>query len=218
MSSPSDMSKCVASSSSSDMKEEAEISSNKKVSTSCDQKVESCNNDGVSNNTTSNSSSGIDTISDSLGRVDISNDDDDKLFQDPPPKEDCPICLLPMPHENGVCGVRITYMPCCGKTLCCGCMFAANKEIVKGNIKDWCACCRTPLPENDKELTKRYYKRMELNDANAFCNLGMHYRHGSMAGLSTDFNKAIEMWKHAAELGSCSARAKIAGAYIIGVM
>ena len=48
-------------------------SSNKKVSTSCDQKVESCNNDGVDHNTSSN----IDALSDNLGRVDISKDDDD---------------------------------------------------------------------------------------------------------------------------------------------
>ena len=26
---------------------------------------------------------------------------DDELFQDPPPKEDCPICFLPMPFASG---------------------------------------------------------------------------------------------------------------------
>ena len=71
-----------------------EISSNKKVNTSYDQKVEHCNNDGVDHNTSSNSSSGIDTVSDCIEKIGISNDDDDDLFQDPPPKEDCPICLL----------------------------------------------------------------------------------------------------------------------------
>ena len=105
MSSSPNTSKCDVSSSS--IKKEApEISSNKKASTSCDHKVESCNNDRVSSDNSSaggrNSSSGIDTISDSLGRVDISNDDDDKmsisdekLFQDPPPKEDCPSSCIP---------------------------------------------------------------------------------------------------------------------------
>ena len=35
---------------------------------------------------------------DSLDKMAIS---DDKLFQDPPPKEDCPICTLPMPFASG---------------------------------------------------------------------------------------------------------------------
>ena len=140
MSSSSDTSKCVASSSSS-MKEAAEMTSNKKVSTSCDQKVESCNVDSVEHNTSSNSSSGIDAVSDSLGRVDISNDncgvdnDDDELFQDPPPRDECPICLLPMPFTEGICGVTTVYLPCCGKVICDGCSMAEDEEMKKGNIK-----------------------------------------------------------------------------------
>jgi len=51
-----------------------EISSNKKVNTSCDQKDEHCNNDGVDHNTSSNSSSGIDTVSDCIEKIGISND------------------------------------------------------------------------------------------------------------------------------------------------
>ena len=187
-------------------------SSNKKMSTSRDQKVESCNDDDVDHNTSSNSSSAIDTISDNLGRVGLSKDDDDdkmsisdeKLFQDPPPKEDCPICMLPMPHTLLGCGVGRVYMPCCGKLICEGCSMAEDNEMMKGNIKPWCACCRTPLPKNDKDKLKRYHKRMKLNDAAAFCNLGMEYKDGGM-GLSQDINKAHEMWNKAAELGSLEA-------------
>ena len=63
--------------------------SNKKVSASCDQKVESCNNNNDASNNTASSSFGIDAVSDSLRRVDISNDEvekmaifDEKLFKD----------------------------------------------------------------------------------------------------------------------------------------
>jgi hypothetical protein len=113
-----------------------DTSSNKKVSTSCAQKVKSCNNDGVDHNNSSNSSSGIDAVAESISRVDISNDylgkmalSDDKLFQDPPPKEDCPICMLPTPHALSGCGVNMVYQACCGKFICEGCSMAEDDEM-----------------------------------------------------------------------------------------
>lgn len=36
---------------------------------------------------------------------------DDELFQPPPPRPECPVCLEPMPYERHEC----TYQPCCGK-------------------------------------------------------------------------------------------------------
>jgi len=36
---------------------------------------------------------------------------DDELFAPPPPRPECPICLLPMPLDRNEC----TYQPCCGK-------------------------------------------------------------------------------------------------------
>ena len=205
-----------------------DISSIKKVSTSCAQKVESCNNDRASNNTRSNSSSDID-VSDNLGRADISNngigkmaisDDDDKLFQDPPPKEDCPICMLPMPHASGICGVQRVYMPCCGKTLCKGCSNAEDEEIIKGNIKPWCACCRVPLPRSsDEELLKRFKKRMKLNEAEAFYQLGMQYQHGTLSlpkNKALDLNKAFKLLNQAAKLGSCRAHCNLGDVYQSG--
>ena len=107
MSSPGDISTCGDGN-------DSEIPSNKKECTSCEQKVEHCNKDDVSS-ASSNSSSGIDAISVSIERIGISNDDDELLFQDPPPKEDCPICMQPMPHANGICGVKRVYHHVVGK-------------------------------------------------------------------------------------------------------
>ena len=84
---------------------------------------------------------------------------DDPLFQDPPPKEDCPICMLPMPHNSGICDVHTQYQSCCGKMICIGCAYAANEEMKKGNLKRVCAFCRVPCPRSGKlgPFDKEYY-------------------------------------------------------------
>jgi len=134
------------------------------MSTSCEQKI---NGDGHTSR--SGVDVDIDTVSDSLANASIS-DDDDKLFADPPPKKECPICMLPIPYSFGACGVQTIYMACCGKTVCFGCMLAAAEEVVKGNIKKWCPFCRMPMDFTDKEMTKRVKKRLKLNDADATMN------------------------------------------------
>ena len=96
----------------------------------------------------------------------------DQLFQDPPPKKDCPICMLPIPYASEVCEVGTAYMPCCGKILCCGCMHAAQGEMKKGNMKQCCAFCRVPHPRSAGEAIKRLKKRMKLGDPEAFYTLG----------------------------------------------
>jgi hypothetical protein len=77
---------------------------------------------------------------------------DEALLKDPPPKEDCPICFLPMPAKLICCGslppatvssVPIrdfamaneevakepmeVYYSCCGKSICCGCVHSLSK-------------------------------------------------------------------------------------------
>ena len=74
---------------------------------------------------------------------------DEALFKDPPAKEDCPICFLPMPTTLICCvslppatitSVPITdvaaanegfegkaielYYSCCGKSICKGCVYS----------------------------------------------------------------------------------------------
>ena len=190
------------------------------MSTSHEQKNSEHCKDGASNNTnTSNNTSRIDdAIWDSIGNLDISNiDDDDKLFADPPPKEDCEICMLPLPFSNdgAVRGLGTTYQPCCGKTLCCGCMFAANKEMNEGNIKRLCPFCGIPLSRTAKEDVKRTKKRIKLNDHEALRILGCSYRSGQL-GLEKNWTKALELWKKSAELGSIRAHDHLAMAYCSG--
>lgn len=140
---------------------------NKNMNTSYAQKNDHCQ-DGARDNVDD-----IDAVCKNLGKVDLSSIDnnDDKLFQDLPPNKDCSICMLPMPFARGMCGVDDAYMPCCGKTLCHGCMVAADKEMDKGKMKSCCLFCRTPLPKSKKEFDERMKKRMKLNDVDAFHEL-----------------------------------------------
>ena len=113
---------------------------------------------------------------------------DDELFQDPPPKEDCPICMLPMPYStNEVCGVMSLLQPCCGKRICLGCVIATGDEIEKKTIKEWCPFCRKPgcqsFPIPAAEYLKRLMKRQAINDAEAIYRLGRMY-HGGVLGTS----------------------------------
>ena len=54
----------------------------------------------------------------------------EKLFKQPPPEEDCPICMQTLPLLSS--GSR--YKLCCGKTICSGCIYA-NKKMQLNNKK-----------------------------------------------------------------------------------
>ena len=139
---------------------------------------------------------------------------DEELFADPPPRDDCDICFLPMPHVKSSCGVNASYYPCCGKTVCYGCMLASDIEMRRGTMKDMCAFCRVKLPTH-KEYVERAKRRLKLNDANAYHMLGCASRDGDM-GLPKDMDKALELFFQAAELGSIEAHFALGHAYHTG--
>ena len=138
---------------------------------------------------------------------------DEKLFKQPPPKdEDCPICFLCMPYLHT--GRR--YQACCGKVICSGCVYAPLYDN-QGNKVDnkKCPFCRTPWPESNEEIVKRYKKRVELNDPIAINNLGCNYRDGK-CGYQQDYTKALELFHRAAELGYTEAYLNVGCAYKYG--
>jgi len=122
---------------------------------------------------------------------------DEKLFKQPPPLEDCLICMQRMPYL--ITGSR--YCECCGKVICTGCMYAPVYDN-EGNVVTGKTCpfCRTPHPETEKEVVKRIEKRVEDGDAMAIYNLGTYYLRG-MNGYPQDIDKSIELCHRAAELG-----------------
>ena len=77
---------------------------------------------------------------------------DEALFEQPPPPEDCPICMLTLPRLD----TGSKYYNCCGKVMCGGCIYAMLKgDIVEKDNQDngtivllcekKCPFCRTPV-------------------------------------------------------------------------
>jgi len=133
---------------------------------------------------------------------------DEKLFKQPPPLEDCPICFVRLPEMI----TGRTYMVCCGKNICNGCCHGYQSRATKEE-HDVCPFCRTPPPFRDR--LKRYNKRSEMNDPIAICNLACYYKLGHY-GLQQDHAKALELWQRAGELGSADAYSSIGNVYHTG--
>ena len=159
---------------------------------------------------------------------------DEVLFKDPPTKEDCQICFLPMPRRLICCislppatilsvpiydlaianeelankGIE-TYYTCCGKTICTGCV---HSFYLSGN-HDKCMFCNADQGGKSREDgIAEIMKRVEANDAGAICELAHQYCHG-LRGFQQDHAKAMEIYARAAELGSSVAHFEFGQAY-----
>ena len=144
------------------------------------------------------------------------------LFKDPPPKEDCPNCFLPMPYSLICCaslppatmtsvpicdfvqaneGVATeeteVYFVCCGKSICGGCVYSCVESGSTGT----CPFCKSERSgKTDEEIVEDLMKRVEANDAVAIYLLAQDYYHGQN-GLHQDEEKAKELYAKAAGLG-----------------
>jgi len=159
---------------------------------------------------------------------------DEALFKDPPPKEDCPICFLPMPGKLINCvslpPATLSFVPihvfavanegfaqmeteeyftCCGKCICKGCVHSLRKS---GNHGKCPYCNSDRVGKTDEEMVEEILKRVEANDAVGMGMLGSYYCHGYL-GLQQDDNKAIELWTRAADLGSKKAHISLYDVY-----
>ena len=130
---------------------------------------------------------------------------DIELFKQPPPREDCPICMLPPPPLES--GSR--YKSCCGKAICSGCIHAVE---IRDKGVGLCPFCRTPAPYSDEENVRRLKKRVEVGDAQALSGLGCFYDLGRY-GLPRDTTKARELYHRAGELGLAKAYFNIGNTY-----
>jgi len=132
---------------------------------------------------------------------------DEELFRPSPPREECPICFLQLPVTND----DLCYQPCCGKTLCYGCIHAAYTA----DPRQLCPFCRTPEPTSDGGIIERIKKRAEAGDSEAMYNLGVKYFHGR-SGLRQNIKKANKLWLRAGELGDADAYNNLGASYIRG--
>lgn len=129
---------------------------------------------------------------------------DEALFKQPP-KEECPICFLSLPHPK-----HTMYMVCCGKTLCNGCIYAQVET--SGNSS--CPFCRAHAATEENYI-ERLKKRIAANDAEAFQSLACKYDKGTL-GMPQDREKSRELMLRAAELGSRDAYTCLAADYVEG--
>ena len=133
---------------------------------------------------------------------------DEKLFKVPPPREECPICILPLPLEENETTV---FHSCCGKDVCDGCIYAISET----GAKDLCPFCRMPYAKLDEEEIKRLKKLMEKDNADAFNQLAGYYAKGIL-GMPQDWAKANQLRLKAGELGCAGAYHNLGNAYHIG--
>ena len=169
-------------------------------------------------------------------------DADDDVFTSTP-KEECPICLVRQPIDNG----DTVYLSCCGKTVCIGCPHAnkrmlqeemakletsvnaddgqqasaihvAAHPIVKCLTKDSYPCpfCRRALPKTDDEIVSVLQKRMDLQDPHAYFNMAGYAREG-LHGIARDEQKAVSLLERAATLGSAEACSDLFLCYLMGL-
>lgn len=139
---------------------------------------------------------------------------EEKLFRDHPPREECPICLLPLTISVN----DHVFQVCCGVQICMGCYHAYIDEASgRGKKKNiLCAFCRTPSLISDEEAVKRMNKLVENCNAEAICELGMYYSEGAF-GFPQDFVKANELYQKAGELGCSAGFLNLGNAYDSGM-
>ena len=159
---------------------------------------------------------------------------DESLFKDPPAKEECPICFLPMPvkliccvslppaaissipvYDFAVANEKLTkmgteqYSSCCGKNICLGCLLSF---LQSGNERK-CPFCKAEIKiKTEVEQVEDLMKRVDVNDAGAIYVLGSNYFHGKL-GLQQDLAKGVELWTQAAKLGSSDAHFSLGNIY-----
>jgi hypothetical protein len=159
---------------------------------------------------------------------------DEALFKDPPPKEDCPICFLPMPgkllscislppatmlsvpiYDFAIANEEVakeameTHHPCCGKHICRGCMHSFGQS---GN-GDKCPFCNSDRrSKTDEDGAAELMKRVEVNDPGAMKMLAGCYYQG-LNGFQQDHGKAIKLYTRAAELGCSEAHIYLGNIY-----
>ena len=105
------------------------------------------------------------------------------------------------------------YFACCGKRICSGCAFAPVYDNRGNKIdKKICPFCRTPWSTSKEDTLERYKGRVETGDAYAIYDQGCDYRDGT-DGYPQDYEKALEFWHRAVELGYSPAYVSIGYAY-----
>ena len=135
---------------------------------------------------------------------------DEQLFKQPQPREECPICMLTLPHESETA----TFFSCCGKDICSGCIYAM-RETGSKNMK-LCPFCKAPPARSPEEEVERIKKLMEKGNAYAYYQLAGFYERG-VYSMPQDRAKANDLLLKAGELGCAEAYYNLGNSYREGM-
>ena len=140
---------------------------------------------------------------------------DVELFGPLVPREECPICFVPMPRTENA----NIYMNCCGKYTCIGCartsieLAMKKRSDVATMMK--CAFCRSDMRGGEKKQIEMTMKRADSNDQEAMLQLANHLNAGSCE-LEVDDIASIRLVLQAAEGGHHLAIARLANFFFQG--
>jgi tetratricopeptide (TPR) repeat protein len=160
---------------------------------------------------------------------------DEALFnKEPPPKEDCPICFLPMSvnifmctslppatilsvpiydfameHKEFAYRAMEQYHSCCGKNICGGCRYSF---FMSGNHEKCPFCNADQADKTDEEHVEQMRKRVDANDPDSIVVLACSYFEGRL-GLQQNHTKATKLYAKAADLGSSKAHFALGNIY-----
>ena len=126
---------------------------------------------------------------------------DKLLFAQPPHREDCPICMIPLPLQQTQ---QTKYFSCCGKVICVGCIVHSDEV----GLKDICPFCRAPDVKEGEE--NRIENRIQSNDPEAMVWSAVLL---SRTGNIQDGKKSMRLMKRAADLGLCTAHYNLGCTY-----
>jgi TPR repeat protein len=101
------------------------------------------------------------------------------------------------------------YYPCCGKTICRGCVHS-----FEGSVNDEkCPFCNSDRSsKTEEENNEDNMKRVEANDAASIYLLANFYYQG-LYGMLQDQTKGVDLYTKAAELGSSKAHNELGVIY-----
>lgn len=130
-----------------------------------------------------------------------------------PVREDCPICSITLPLGPKETSTR----PCCGKTVCRGCLVSQVKasldaeDMVKASR---CPFCRAE-PTDEESTNKQIVKLANAGNHVALHKVAGWYFEGER-GIEQDKAEGIKLYLRAVEAGSPDAALKIGTCYADG--
>mmetsp|Transcript_38821 Transcript_38821/g.68182 ORF Transcript_38821/g.68182 Transcript_38821/m.68182 type:complete len:280 (+) Transcript_38821:81-920(+) len=135
-----------------------------------------------------------------------------------PPREDCPLCLLPFPHEEHE---QQVYFSCCGSAICGGCnihQFIVTGKSVSNKdefhkVFDKCPFCRLEIVK--KTTFENQMKLANAGRHRAMYNIAGYYLNGKK-GLQKDSNEALKWYHLAMDAGNPDSAMALAVMFMIG--